>query len=55
VTPSAGAAISVGQPIDLRAKLGGNPQPEEAYELVTTNMQRMLTSLGHERTLPVLG
>jgi hypothetical protein len=47
--------ISVGQPIDLRAKLGGNPQPEEAYELVTTNMQRTLTSLGHERTLPVLG
>jgi 1-acyl-sn-glycerol-3-phosphate acyltransferase len=47
--------ISVGQPIDLRDKLGSNAKPEEAYELVTTNMQRTLTRLGHERTVPVVG
>ena len=47
--------ISVGQPIDLREKLGRNAKPEEAYELVTTNMQRTLTRLGNERTAPVVG
>jgi 1-acyl-sn-glycerol-3-phosphate acyltransferase len=47
--------ISVGQPIDLREKLGGDADAEEAYELVTTNMQRTLTRLGHERTVPVVG
>jgi 1-acyl-sn-glycerol-3-phosphate acyltransferase len=47
--------ISVGQPIDLREKLGRNADPGEAYELVTTNMQRTLTRLGHERTVPVVG
>jgi 1-acyl-sn-glycerol-3-phosphate acyltransferase len=47
--------VSVGQPIDLREKLGGNADAEEAYELVTTNMQRTLTRLGHERTVPVFG
>jgi 1-acyl-sn-glycerol-3-phosphate acyltransferase len=47
--------VSVGQPINLREKLGGNPDPEEAYELVTSNMQRTLTRLGHERTVPVVG
>ena len=47
--------VSVGQPIDLRDKLGGNAKPEEAYDLVTTNMQRTLTRLGNERTVPVVG
>jgi 1-acyl-sn-glycerol-3-phosphate acyltransferase len=47
--------ISVGQPIDLRDKLGSRANPEEAYELVTTNMQRTLTRLGNERTVPVVG
>jgi 1-acyl-sn-glycerol-3-phosphate acyltransferase len=47
--------VSVGQPIDLREKLGRNAKPEEAYELVTTNMQRTLTRLGNERTVPVVG
>jgi 1-acyl-sn-glycerol-3-phosphate acyltransferase len=47
--------VSVGQPIDLREKLGTNADAEEAYELVTTNMQRTLTRLGHERTVPVVG
>ncbi|HEX4733396.1 MAG TPA: lysophospholipid acyltransferase family protein [Thermoleophilaceae bacterium] len=47
--------ISVGQPINLREKLGADAEPEEAYKLVTTNMQRTLTRLGHERTIPVVG
>jgi 1-acyl-sn-glycerol-3-phosphate acyltransferase len=47
--------ISVGQPIDLREKLGHDADAENAYDLVTTNMQRTLTRLGHERTLPVVG
>jgi 1-acyl-sn-glycerol-3-phosphate acyltransferase len=47
--------VSVGQPIDLRDKLGANAKPEDAYEFVTTNMQRTLTRLGHERTAPVVG
>jgi 1-acyl-sn-glycerol-3-phosphate acyltransferase len=47
--------VSVGQPIDLRAKLGATAEPEEAYDLVTTNMQRTLSRLGNERTAPVVG
>jgi 1-acyl-sn-glycerol-3-phosphate acyltransferase len=47
--------VSVGQPIDLRERLGRNADADEAYELVTTNMQRTLTRLGHERTVPVVG
>jgi 1-acyl-sn-glycerol-3-phosphate acyltransferase len=47
--------ISVGQPIDLRAKLGRDADPVEAYKLVTSNMQRTLTRLGNERTIPVVG
>jgi 1-acyl-sn-glycerol-3-phosphate acyltransferase len=47
--------VSVGQPINLREKLGRNGNAEEAYELVTTNMQRTLTRLGNERTAPVVG
>ena len=47
--------VSVGTPIDLRAKLGRRAGAEEAYELVTTNMQRTLTRLGNERTAPVVG
>jgi 1-acyl-sn-glycerol-3-phosphate acyltransferase len=47
--------VSVGQPINLREKLGRNADADEAYELVTTNMQRTLTRLGKERTVPVVG
>jgi 1-acyl-sn-glycerol-3-phosphate acyltransferase len=47
--------ITVGKPIDLRDRLGRNADPQEAYDLVTTNMQRTLTRLGKERTLPVVG
>jgi 1-acyl-sn-glycerol-3-phosphate acyltransferase len=47
--------VTVGKPIDLRQRLGRDADPEEAYDLVTTNMQRTLTRLGNERTLPVVG
>ena len=47
--------VSVGQPIDLREKLGSRADADDAYELVTTNMQRTLTRLGNERTVPIVG
>jgi 1-acyl-sn-glycerol-3-phosphate acyltransferase len=47
--------VSVGKPIDLRRKLGSRADADEAYELVTTNMQRTLSRLGNERTVPVVG
>jgi 1-acyl-sn-glycerol-3-phosphate acyltransferase len=48
-------SIRVLKPIDLRKQLGRNPDPREAYRLVTSTMQRTLTRLSHERSLPVLG
>jgi 1-acyl-sn-glycerol-3-phosphate acyltransferase len=47
--------VSVGRPIDLRGELGAQAKPEDAYDLVTSRMQRTLTRLGNERTVPVLG
>jgi len=47
--------VSVGQPIDLRDRLGAEATPEEAYDLVTSTMQRTLTRLGNERTIPIVG
>jgi 1-acyl-sn-glycerol-3-phosphate acyltransferase len=47
--------IRVLKPIDLRERLGEDPSIEEGYRLVTSTMQRMLTRLGNERTLPVVG
>jgi hypothetical protein len=47
--------VSVGQPIDLRERLGAKADPQKAYDLVTSNMQRTLTRLGNERTVPVFG
>jgi 1-acyl-sn-glycerol-3-phosphate acyltransferase len=41
--------------IDLRKQLGRNPELEDGYELVTGKMQRALTRLAKERTLPVVG
>jgi 1-acyl-sn-glycerol-3-phosphate acyltransferase len=41
--------------IDLKKRLGPNPDVEEAYELVTGTMQRALDKLDEERTLPVVG
>lgn len=48
-------SIRVLKPIDLRERLGGTPDVDEAYKLVTSTMQRTLTRLGNERTLPVVG
>jgi 1-acyl-sn-glycerol-3-phosphate acyltransferase len=47
--------VSVGAPIDLRKRLGADADPREAYDLVTTSMQRTLTRLGNARTVPVFG
>jgi 1-acyl-sn-glycerol-3-phosphate acyltransferase len=41
--------------IDLRKRLGPEPDVEEAYELVTGTMQRALDKLDEERRLPVVG
>jgi 1-acyl-sn-glycerol-3-phosphate acyltransferase len=47
--------IRVLKPIDLRERLGRNPDVDDGYKLVTSTMQRTLTRLGNERTLPVVG
>jgi 1-acyl-sn-glycerol-3-phosphate acyltransferase len=48
-------SIRVGKPIDLRKRLGQAPDPDEGYHLVTSTMQRTLTRLSNQRSLPVLG
>ena len=47
--------IRVLDPIDLRDRLGSDPDPEQGYRLVTSTMQRSLTALGHDRRFPVIG
>lgn len=41
--------------IDLREQLTNDPSVDEAYELVTSKMQRALDKLSDERSLPVVG
>jgi 1-acyl-sn-glycerol-3-phosphate acyltransferase len=48
-------SIRVLKPIDLHERLGKDPDVDEGYKLVTSTMQRMLTRLSNERTLPVVG
>lgn len=48
-------SIRVGKPIDLRERIGANADPDEGYKLVTATMQRTLTRLSNQRSLPVLG
>lgn len=48
-------AIRVLKPIDLKDRLGARPDIDEGYKLVTSTMQRTLTRLDNERTLPVVG
>lgn len=48
-------SIRVLKPIDLRERLGRDPDLDDGYQLVTSTMQRVLTRLGNERTLPVVG
>ena len=47
--------IRVLQPVDLRERLGADPDPDDAYRLVTGTMQRSLTQLGNRRKVPVVG
>src|SRR3954447_11696652 len=47
--------VRVMPPIDLRDELGAQGDPEDAYDLVTTRMQRTLSRLASDRTVPVLG
>jgi 1-acyl-sn-glycerol-3-phosphate acyltransferase len=47
--------IRVLGPIDLRERLGSDPDPERGYRLVTSTMQRSLTTLGHNRRFPIIG
>ncbi len=48
-------SIRVMPPIDLRAKLGKNGDVEEGYKIVTSRMQRTLTRLSNQRSLPIVG
>jgi 1-acyl-sn-glycerol-3-phosphate acyltransferase len=48
-------SIRVGKPIDLRKRLGQRPDADDGYDLVTSTMQRTLTRLSNQRTLPVVG
>jgi 1-acyl-sn-glycerol-3-phosphate acyltransferase len=48
-------SIRVGKPIDLLGRLGKEPDAERGYDLVTATMQRTLTRLSNQRSLPVLG
>jgi 1-acyl-sn-glycerol-3-phosphate acyltransferase len=41
--------------IDLKDELGSKPRPEDAYEVVTSKMQRALDRLDDERAIPVVG
>jgi 1-acyl-sn-glycerol-3-phosphate acyltransferase len=48
-------SIRVMPPIDLRKKLGRQPDVEEGYRLVSSRMQRTLTRLNNQRSVPVVG
>jgi 1-acyl-sn-glycerol-3-phosphate acyltransferase len=41
--------------IDLKKRLGDDPDIEKAYDLVTSRMQKALSDLDAERSLPVIG
>jgi 1-acyl-sn-glycerol-3-phosphate acyltransferase len=41
--------------IDLKKRLGAKPDIEKAYELITGRMQKALSDLDAERSLPVIG
>ena len=47
--------LEVLPPIDLRERYGDDPDPGEAYEDITAEMQDALSALDEERTLPVVG
>jgi 1-acyl-sn-glycerol-3-phosphate acyltransferase len=47
--------VQVLEPIDLQKRFGVDPDVDEVYDHVTTEMQRTLDSLAAERRLPVIG
>ena len=47
--------IRVLPPLDLRKRLGPNPDLNDGYALVTDTMQHTLTGLGNKRRFPVIG
>ncbi len=47
--------VQVVEPIDLVERFGVDPDVDEVYDHVTTEMQRTLDSLAAERRLPVIG
>jgi 1-acyl-sn-glycerol-3-phosphate acyltransferase len=47
--------IRVMPPIDLREELGRRPDIDDGYRLVSSRMQRTLTRLSNQRTLPLVG
>jgi 1-acyl-sn-glycerol-3-phosphate acyltransferase len=47
--------IEVLKPIDLREEFGNDPDHDEVYAEVTSRMQKTLTALQSERSLPVIG
>lgn len=47
--------VRVMPPIDLASKLGAHPDVEEGYRLVKGTMQRTLTRLANQRSIPVVG
>ena len=47
--------VEVLPPLDLRAELGGDADPDQGYDLVTGRMQDKLNELAEERTFPVIG
>ena len=47
--------VEVLPPIDLRERFGEQPDTDEVYDNVTSDMQRTLEDLAEERTVPVLG
>jgi 1-acyl-sn-glycerol-3-phosphate acyltransferase len=48
-------AVRVMPPIDLRREIGRRGKVEDGYRLVTSRMQRTLTRLDSQRTIPVIG
>ena len=47
--------VRVLPPIDLRAELGTDADVEDGYKIVTSRMQRTLTRLSNQRSLPIVG
>jgi 1-acyl-sn-glycerol-3-phosphate acyltransferase len=47
--------IEVLPPIDLEERFGSDPDHQEIYDAITSEMQEVLSELQDERTLPVIG